>query len=312
MISNFDSLIKNGYLYPYGMARHLRLMNALFSGRRSVADVATELTNRANSKQGTVDKIVLSDEDVSTRPDPGLLAQFKDHFDVKVVYSMRRQDLWLESWYFQNIKWQWNPALSHCTFEEFLTHREDFHWIHYDQYVSKLEDLFGAENVMLTVFEKQQMPDGPIAAFCRAIGIDDLTGFSDAPHVNSSMSASMVEFTRHLPLDRFAPEERDLLRVALEEVDQQYLNHNGKQSERMMPADLRQSILQTYENGNQALAARRFDRKDLFLDPLPSADTELAQLVLPQTPAEVLHKLVGPLLIQLVENGTISGAHPKK
>jgi hypothetical protein len=312
MNKNFDTLIEEGYIYPYGMPRHLRLMNALFSGNQSVADAAADLTRRANSKAGDVNTIVLSDEDVSTRPDLSLLAQFQDHFDVKVVYSMRRQDLWLESWYFQNIKWQWNPLLSHCTFEEFLTHRADFHWIDYDPYVANLEALFGAENVLLNVFEKQQMPDGPVIEFARTIGLTDLTGFTDAPHFNSSMSAHMVEFVRHLPLDSLDTPERDLLRVALEQVDQLHLNNTAKQSERLMPRDLRESVLQIYAAGNQALATRRFGRDDLFLDPLPADDTELAQLVLPDTPADLMAQFVGPLLLQLVENGTISGAHKKK
>lgn len=312
MNKNFDALIDQGYIYPYFMPRHIKLMNALFSGKKSVADAAADLIGRANAKPGEVNNIVLSDEDVSTRPDLGLLTEFQEHFDVKIIYSMRRQDLWLESWYFQNIKWQWNLALSHCTFSEFLTHRDDFHWISYEPYIAKLEAMFGAENVLLNVFEKQQMPDGPVLEFARTIGLTDMSGFTDAPHSNSSMSATMVEFVRHLPLDSFNPPERDLLRVALEQVDRLHLKNNKKQSERLMPRDLRESILQLYENGNQTLAMRRFGREDLFLDPLPTDDAELAELVLPENPADVLEQFVAPLLIQLVTNGTISGTNTKK
>lgn len=310
MNSNFQALIKHGYLYPYKVPRHVKLMNALFSGEQTIGEVAADLTTRAEG-WGNIDAIVLSDEDISIRPDPGLLAGFRDHFDVKVVFFMRRQDLWLESWYFQNIKWQWNPKLSHCTFDEFLTHREDFHWIHYNRYVARLEELFGAENVLLSVFEKPQMPDGPVMEFCRQIGLNDTTGFSDAPHVNSSMSAEMVGFIRHLPLDSFKPPERDLLRVALEQVDRHHLKNSGKQSERMMPYDLRTAMLQIYEDGNQTLAARRFGRSALFMEPLPAPDAPLAQLALPAEPAEVLHRFVAPLLTRLVENQTISGKNAK-
>jgi hypothetical protein len=312
MNRNFETLTKRGYLYPYSMPRHARLMNALFAGTQTVADVAADLIARADAKAGNVNTIVLSDEDISIRHDPGVLAQFQDHFDVRIVYSMRRQDLWLESWYFQNIKWQWIPKLSHCTFETFLTHREDFHWIHYDRYVSRLEAMFGSENVLLTVFEKQQMLDGPVIEFCRKIGLTDLKGFTKAPHVNSSMSAQMVEVMRHLPLDSFNPAERNLMRRALEEVDQLHLKNTGKQSELLMPRDKREAVLHIYEAGNQALAARRFGRRDLFLDPLPRADASLASLTLPHSPAELLERFIGPLLTRMVENGTISGANVKK
>ena len=312
MIKNFEALIEAGYLYPFGMPRHLRLMNSLFSGNETVAEVSKKMSTRADSKKGNVTNIVLSDEDISTRPDLGLLKQFQDHFDVKIIYSMRRQDLWLESWYFQNIKWQWNPALAHCTFDEFLGHREEFHWIHYDRYVSTLEAMFGAENVLLTVFEKQQMPNGPVVEFARAIGLTDLSSFTDPPHFNSSMSAGMVEFVRHLPLDQFAPPERDLLRAALEQVDRLDLENTGRQSERLMPRETRERVMQIYENGNQTLAARRFDRAELFLDPLPDAGAKLAELKLPPTAADVLLQFVAPLLQRLVDNGTISGANNKK
>lgn len=273
-------------------------------------DAAADLTARADG-WGGINAIVLSDEDISTRTDPGLLKQFQKQFDVKIVFSMRRQDLWLESWYFQNIKWQWNPKLSHCTFDQFLSYREDFHWIHYDRYVRLLEGLFGAENVLLSVFEKQQMPDGPVMDFCRQIGLEDTSGLSNTPHFNSSMSAEMVEFIRHLPLDTFDPPERDLLRVALEQVDRLHLKNAGKQSERLMPLNLRTSILQIYEMGNAALASRRFDRKALFLDPLPDASAPLARMDLSANSSDVLHRFVGPLLKQLVTNNTISGANAK-
>lgn len=307
---NSAALAEQGYLVPYKVARHIRLMNGLFSGNRTVEETAQGLIQRANDR-GNIHSIILSDEDISIRPSPALLAEFQNHFDVKIIFSMRRQDLWLESWYFQNIKWQWNPKLSHCTFEEFLNHQADFHWIYYNSYVTLLEELFGAENVLLSVFEEQQMPHGPVAHFFQQIGLDDISQMAEAPHVNSSMSAEMVAFVRHLPLDRFAPPERDLLRVALEQVDRLHLKNTGRQSERIMPHDLRRAILQEYQDGNTALAMRRFGREALFLESLPSADMPLAKLQLPADPAVVLERFVSPLLERLVANKTISGDNPK-
>ncbi|WP_415918905.1 hypothetical protein [Tateyamaria sp. SN6-1] len=310
MKENVVALSERGYLLPYKVARHIRVMNGLFSGNRNVKETAEGLIERAEQRGG-IHSIILSDEDISIRPDPALLAEFREWFDVKVVFSMRRQDLWLESWYFQNIKWQWNPVLSHCTFDEFMAHQDSFHWIHYDQYVARLEDLFGAENVLLSVFEKQQMPDGPVACFCDMIGLGDISELKRPRHVNSSMSAEMVAFIRHLPLDKFAPPERDLLRVALEQVDRTALGNTEKQSERIMPHDQRRAVLAEYEAGNRALAQRRFGRDTLFMEPLPSEDATLAHLELPQDPAAVLSRFVAPLLEQLVANKTISGDNPK-
>lgn len=309
---NFDALVENGCLLPFRKPRHVGLINDIFDGNRKVPEVAKDLKKRADNKApaAEISRIILSDEDVSMRHDVSRLGAFREHFDVKVVYSLRRQDLWLESWYFQNVKWQWNPSLSHCTFDEFLARREEFHWIHYDRYVRHLEDVFGAENILLNVFEKSQMPEGPVATFCRMTANEALIGAAPEPHVNSSMSATMVEFARHLPMDELAPPQRHSLRRSLEAVDRDVLGHTGKQSERLMPLDLRQAILAEYEAGNRALAARYFDREDLFLEPLPAPDMPLAQLTIPQDSAEMLAQFVAPLVRQMAMDGFFSTPKP--
>lgn len=306
LLRNFDKMIAQGCLYPYRVARHFQLINRIFDGSRKVAEVAADFNARGDEKATPITQFVISDEDACMRPDLSLLAQFQEHFDVKIIYALRRQDLWLESWYIQNIKWQWNPALSHCSFEQFLGHRQDWHWIHYGSYVHHLEALFGAENVLLTVFEPQQQPDGPVTEFCRLIGLDSLIGPDVPPHVNASVSAPMAEFIRHLPMGEFRPPERELLRRALETVDRAYLGHDGKQCPRLMPLEQRQAILAEYDAGNRALARRAFGRDQLFLQPLPSESAPLARLEIPENSSDLILAYVAPLLRQLVENGTIS------
>ncbi|MDJ0820538.1 MAG: hypothetical protein QNJ09_01850 [Paracoccaceae bacterium] len=315
MFANFEALKKTGILYPMRVARHQRLINTIFAGKRNSAEVGQDLMERAAKHEAALGKpigtVVLSDEDISMRRDLSPLAGLREHFDVQVVFSLRRQDLWLESWFFQNIKWQWIPHLSHCTFDEFLERREEFHWIRYNRYVQHLEDVFGAENIRLNVFEKQQMPDGPVVAFCKQIGLTDLSTCSTPPHVNSSMSAEMVEFLRHIPLDTFDPPERDLLRQAFEAVDRNVLGNTGKQSELLLSPDQRRAILAIYAEGNRALAQRHFNRDQLFLDPLPAEDAPLAQMTLPADTDTLLARFVAPLLTQLVKSGTISATRKK-
>ena len=175
LYANFFKLQDEGFFYPYKIRRHRKLMTNILNGNRSPEGVATDISGRADKREQDIHTIILSDEDVSMRRDLSILAEFRAYFDVKVVYTLRRQDTWLESWFFQNIKWQWNKKLSHCTFDEFLGMREDFHWIHYGRYVSHLEELFGQENIILNVLEKDQMPQGPIVAFCDSIGEGGLT-----------------------------------------------------------------------------------------------------------------------------------------
>lgn len=317
LLDNFAQLIQNGCLLPLQKPRHFEMMNALFSGERNINDVAHLLHERADSKAPGADikRLILSDEDICTREDISILGGFRDHFDVKVVFSLRRQDLWIESWYCQNVKWQWNPALSHCTFMEFLTCRDEFHWINYDRYVRHLEEVFGPENIILSVFEDEQMPNGPVTEFCHITGNEAVVQPAKEPHLNASMSAVMVEFMRHLPLGDLEPPARELLRRSLENLDRSVLGHDSRCCEHFMPLDMRRTVLSEYQDGNRALAKRYFNRDDLFLHPLPDADAPLAQSAIPEYSKDLLAELVAPLVRQMSDDGLLSLPHnpaPKK
>lgn len=306
LFANRKALQARGYWLAYARRRHFDLVEGLFAGTVQVADVAADLTARADAKDHAIEAIVLSEERICTHANPEVLAAFAEHFDVQVIYTLRRQDLWLESWYFQNIKWQWTPELSHCTFPEFMAQRETFHWIDYETYVGKLEAAFGAENVQLTVFEKGQMPGGPVGAFCAAIGLKDLEGMRTPPHVNASVSAETLAVMRHLPLDTFEPPVRDVLCRAIEALDQRDIAPGTEGGTRLMTPSERAEVMAAYAPGNAALAARRFERDALFLDPLPPAEAPLANMTLPEDGAALLTRFVGPLLQDLAARGALT------
>ena len=299
LADNKRQLRSRGVVYPFQVRRHLKQMNALFTGRRDPAELAETLTARADKRDADIHTILLSDEDICMREDLGLLARFREWFDVKIVFTLRRQDTWLESWFFQNIKWQWNPKLAHCTFDEFMAQRESFHWIHYDRYVRHLEDLFGAENLILNVMEKDQMPDGPIAAFSDSIGLTDRTGFTEPSHMNASFSPEISEFMRCLPLDAAPVEYRNQLTSACAQIDAKR-GRNTKSSERLLPHADRVALMAEYDPGNRALARRHFDREMLFLEPLPGPDAPLARMELPGDSYALMEEFVAPLLSALI------------
>ena len=298
--ANGPKLLEQGVLYPYRESRHLKIMNRLFSGELSAEELADDLTRRADRRPKPVHTVVLSDEDIVMRRDLSPLAKLSGRFDVTILYTLRRQDLWLESWYFQNVKWQWDRALAHLTFDRFMAQRDRFHWIHYDDCVRSLERLFGQENVRLGVFEKGQMPRGPVIELAERIGLTNLEGFTEAPHINASMSAEVVELARRLPLDQLAPPDRHVLRRALEGLDREKLGNTGKQSELLLDRRAREAVLKDYAAGNRAVAKRYFDREELFLDPLPDRSAPLAKLEIPADSATLIDRLVAPLLLQMI------------
>jgi hypothetical protein len=301
LLANWDALIARGVLLPMRVPRHFSLFNGLFAGRRTVDEVAAELKQRAEKHKTPIHSIVLSDEDVCMRTDLSLLGEFRKHFDVKVVFSLRRQDLWLESWFLQNIKWQWNKSLSHCTLDEFMARREEFHWADYDRLLTHLDDVFGQENVLPYVFEKSQMPEGPVAAFCHRIGIQDMSGLTPAPHVNYSYSPQIAEFVRCLPLDMAPDKYRSRLEAAVKAVDQQISQGQGKHSSLLIDHATRQGIMAEHAEGNANVARRYFGREDLFLEPLPGPDAPLAQMVLPADSDTLMRDFVAPMIKAMIK-----------
>lgn len=294
--ANFEPLQKQGFLYPLRVRRHIKLINKLFNGLQTPAEVARNLNNRSDRRPHPIHSVILSDEDICMRRDLSVLAQFREWFDVKVVFTLRRQDSWLESWFFQNIKWQWNHKLSHCTFDEFMGLREDFHWIHYDRSLRHLEALFGQENIIVNVHERGQMKGGPIETFCDSIGLTDRTGFRAPAHINESYSPAISEFMRCLPLDEAHSSYRGVLTAACAKIDKAMNGGGKKQSERLMPPQQRAAVMGEYEAGNRAVARRYFNRDELFFEPLPDADAPLAQMQLPADSYALMRDLVTPLM----------------
>lgn len=308
---NAKALQRRGLLYPYGVARHNRQIARLFRGDWRAAEFAADLTARADDKPHAIDRILLSDEGICRRADLAPLRGLQDHFDLRVIYCLRRQDLWLESWYLQNIKWQWDPKLAHLTLDAFLQRRGGFFWIDYAAYALRLERHFGAENVDLMIFEPGQMPEGPVAAFCDRIGVRDRSGLAPPPRANPSFPPVISEFMRCLPLDAAPPDYRAVLERACAEILAERPELAGAGPTLLLGAAERRSILSDYAAGNAALARRRFGRETLFFDPLPPEDAPVADLTLPDGGYEVMERLVAPFLRRLIaleaENGARGG-----
>ena len=302
--SNTDVLAGKGVLNPSGLARHYDLISQLSAGERTLAAAAADLTAQAAATEARtgrpVSSLVLSDEDICSRTDIARLARLADHFTIRVIYVIRRQDLWLESWYRQNVKWQWNRDLAHRPFAEFLARRRSFFWIDYDATVTRLERLFGREAVKLLVFEPTAMPGGPVAAFAQAIGLNSLEGFATGQRANGSLSALTTEFMRQLPLDEIPDRTRRLLEQACTRMDWHVQQRFGPQSPYYMDAATRAAVMAGYAAGNAALARRLFGRETLFTEPMPAADAPLAPAALPDDAAALMEAFVAPLIRYLI------------
>ncbi|WP_411838005.1 hypothetical protein [Paracoccus sp. ME4] len=298
MFRNWKTFRDRGILYPLGVERHIGTFNNIFFGRTTAQAVATDLVQRAAAHPVPIHTVVMSDEDVSMRRDLSPLRAFADHFDVKVIFAMRRQDLWLESWWAQNVKGQWDRRYCHMPWPEFLDRRADFHWIDYAAYIDQIEQVFGAGSVKPYVFERGQMPRGPIAAFCEQFGFRDAASLVKAGGENISLTPEVSEFVRHLPLID-APMQLRLRLIAMAEaVDRRV--RTERPVTLMIPHDQRVAIMNQFEPGNRRIAQRFFGRDQLFLEPLPGADAPVTTPALPYGSTQVMTRLVSPFVSDMI------------
>lgn len=294
--ANFTELLQRGFMYPYSRPRHDDVVRALRSGILSPQDLADDLVKRANTHPFQIQNIILSDEDMSMIEDFNLFAPLAKVFDVKVVAMIRRQDLWLESWYLQNVKWQWDAAVANLSFAEFLARRKDFFWIDYAARFAQYESIFGPGSVLPAVFERAEMPDGPTAAVLRLLGITDPSFMGPEVHQNSSLSPLMSEFVRHLPLHNLRDPDRRYFELAAMKVDED-LAHNG--SKLLLSHEMRAEIMAEHEPGNREVAQKYFDRQELFREPLPALDASLADRSLPAQSDALMADFVVPMIMAL-------------
>lgn len=298
MRANSEVLLGKGYLYPFGVARHNAVVAKMRYGTLPVADFAQDLLRRMDARGAQVQAAVVSDEDMSMIEDFSQAAPLAEFFDVKVVVSLRRQDVWLESWYLQNVKWQWNPALAHLSFDEFYEGRAEFFWIDYATRLAQFEAVFGPGSVIAGVFEEADMPAGPIDAFLAMIGITDQTGFGPKLHHNSSLSPLATEFMRHLPLDEVKDTDRRVFERAALALDKELISNGSKL---IMSHARREEVLAEHAAGNTAVAQRYFGRDQLFREPLPGPLAPLAVAQLPRDATRLMDDFVTPYVRALGE-----------
>ena len=293
MRANVDVLLGKGYLYPFGVARHNAVVSRMRYGTLNIADFAQDLQRRMDGKGVHVRSAVVSDEDMSMIENFSRFAPLREFFDVKIVVSLRRQDLWLESWYLQNLKWQWNPGLAHLTFDDFFALRKEFFWIDYAARLAQYEAVFGPGSVITRVFEEADMPAGPIDAFLAMIGITDQSGFGAKLHYNSSLSPLATEFMRHLPLDEMKDIDRRMFEQAGLALDKGLVSNGSKL---IMSHARRLEIVSEFAAGNAAVAERYFGRGNLFRAPLPGPLEPLANARLPENAAGLIDEFVAPFV----------------
>lgn len=282
------SLERQGYLVPFGKGRHDSELAALMSGEKRADEFRSDLLEQ---QSGTTHTILMSDEDIVSQQDLSTFRSLGDHFDMSIVTCIREQSSWLESWYRQNVKWQWQSDLCRLSWAEFFSLRQRFHWIDYECLLNRLA-LVGSVRVYR--FE-DVLRFGAVEAFARAAGLVLEPEKSDSRHLNQSLSCQMTEFLRHLPLDAAAPSYRAKLERAATRLDASSASSAHRQS--FMSEAQRTLVREEFSMSNQIVAENYFGTNVLF--PTPERSPDLYSP--PANPNDVIAAHAAPFLRQLIE-----------
>lgn len=120
---------------------------------------------------------------------------FEYFYEIKIVIYIRRQDKLSLSVYNQYIKSGWNKNTSICKIKEILPGRID-----YFKTLNKWSDIFGKENIIIRIFEKESFNGGNIYSdfminvFSIELSIEFILPGNDL--YNKSLNFNTLEFKR--------------------------------------------------------------------------------------------------------------------
>jgi hypothetical protein len=206
-------------------------------------------------------------------------------FDVKIIIYIRRQDRWLESSYLQISKdLSWQPL----SFNEYIKQSG------LDNYLNRIsiwEKVFGHENIILRVYEKQQLKETLFDDFLSIFNIELTEDFVSPPSHLSNIGidiilAHILNTSKHL----FTTQKQML--AFIQKISTEKSDVNQKE---LFDLIERKAILAKYDNFNKNIASKFLSRKNriLFYDEIkPDGPERVASQEIPNKAINLLTQVV--------------------
>lgn len=231
------------------------------------------------------ENIVLSDEGIWHNG--GVEAAFwekiksrlsEDGIELKVVVYLRRQDLFIQSYWAQMIKEHWT-----IPFDEFIRsgqYKKKCILDYYD-YMNTIAGVIGKENLIIRAYEPQQFGGTDhtlISDFMEAIGLS-LTEEYETPEslVNISLAGSCLETKRLLNQIPAFREKKSYIVPYLRDIQAEQMESAVFNKALYFSKIEQLKFLSQYEEGNRAIAREYLGRKDgiLFRDSIEASDDKI-------------------------------------
>lgn len=209
-MKNHDELLRAGILFPKaGFTRKPAAEETATSGHRGLLGFMKEPAKLAHSvgralldeiEASACDRIVISSEVFSAPHNRGAVegvSWFRQQgFNVKLIAYLRRQDIWLDSFYRERLKWVGKKYRETRSIEGFW--REEGHdWLNYKSRMGVWVEAVARGNAVIRSYEDIQTTGGVVADFLKIIGADECPNMSGSGEAqNPSLPRSAADLVR--------------------------------------------------------------------------------------------------------------------
>lgn len=259
LLNNTEELENQGYIYPdLGVNhRHVRTAWDLISKKIEPNELVKKINREAGTEEYTV---LLSSEDFCQLKSSSWLKILTENFNVSASVYLKRQDLWLESWYNQHIKWPWSAKFSTSLPEFFVDNSNDFYWIDYSWLIGRMLEFIPRDKLYVQVMEKSSGINTTKDLF-QLLGINERKIVFKKP-TNESLTKAQLDIARRIDLLRVKPKARRKILNSLRNLDIE--EDDGSQF--VFSPSVRKKILRKFRVTNKQVAENIFNRKELFED----------------------------------------------
>lgn len=283
--NNPEALEKQGYSYPHlktfpGIGRGRNgyfLRNQLKdeNGKRNIAleeEIYRENFDRISELAGEYENIIISEEGIwslSNFPWVKYKSELeRRNLDCKIIVYLRRQDLFIESYWAQKVK-----EKSTLTFEEYISKRK-YRKLRLD-YCTRLNEIarvMGKENITVRVYEKGQYIGKTAdltSDFFEAVGLELTDDFVFPEKINNpSLNGIYVELKRRLNFNPVYKEQKSFVVPLLYQTMEENSDLSGFTSGKYFTKSAQHKFLSEFDEENASVAKEYLNRPDglLFYD----------------------------------------------
>lgn len=206
------------------------------------------------------------------------IREFFNKFDIKIILYLRRHDHWYQSNYCQVFKNLDNPkwGFGIRNYIEYVNNNPRLTYMKYRFFIDKLADIFGNENIIVRVYEKEQCEHGVIPDFLKILNLPDDTMVYQEKSliINKSLDSKTVYLLDILSRLEIKHDNKVLIKKHLihqASEDSELVDFIGKK--------FRMEIIERNMKDYEYIAKKFLKRKNgvLFKEILPSENSKLVQ-----------------------------------